>query len=271
MLVAILTFENANFAADMIIRIICISTKVAHPTIIELAKPRMNWRGIIVIEVDVEQGSSEWEECRLSIPTASNFHRIVTPSGKLSAQAEGYCCELLAEFFLNQQVSEFAGTFFTERGRVLEPEARKFYAFIRDTTPRLAGFCYKDESKLVGASPDWLLDPDGGAEVKCPDAGQHLMYLAQGVVPKAYMPQVQGQIWVTGRTAWEFMSYYPGLPPLLVRVEPDEKYQAALDKYVPVFIEEMLERREQLRAKGLTPIKELWASESNSSSVAAAT
>ena len=38
-----------------------------------------------MIILDVEQGSRAWIEARLGIPTASEFSRIVTPGGKLSA------------------------------------------------------------------------------------------------------------------------------------------------------------------------------------------
>ena len=35
----------------------------------------------------------------------------------------------------------------------------------------------------------------------------------------------------------DFMSYHPGLPPFLIRVEPDPKYQyAALSEHMPTFI-----------------------------------
>ena len=61
------------------------------------------------------------------------------------------------------------------------------------------------------------------------------MYLAGGVCPKKYVPQVQGEIWVTGALWGDFMSYHPGLPPFLIRVEPDPKYQSALDEHMPSF------------------------------------
>ena len=46
------------------------------------------------------------------------------------------------------------------------------------------------------------------------------------------------------------MSYHPQLPPLLARVEPDAKYQAALDDLMPVFVEEVIAGRERLRELG---------------------
>ena len=36
---------------------------------------------------EVEQGSRRWYEIRAGRPTASNFHRIITPKGEPSRQA----------------------------------------------------------------------------------------------------------------------------------------------------------------------------------------
>ena len=48
-----------------------------------------------MIELPCQQGSVEWFEARLGIPTASEFSRIVTPTGKLSAARVTYMGELL--------------------------------------------------------------------------------------------------------------------------------------------------------------------------------
>jgi hypothetical protein len=41
-----------------------------------------------MITHDVTQGSPEWLEARLGIPTASEFDKIITPTGKPSTQYE---------------------------------------------------------------------------------------------------------------------------------------------------------------------------------------
>ena len=78
-----------------------------------------------------EQGTVAWQEARLGIPTASQFSRIVTATGRLSKQRDSYLAELLAAWCLGEPVTDFLGTDATERGHVLEPEARKYYAFQR--------------------------------------------------------------------------------------------------------------------------------------------
>ena len=205
-----------------------------------------------VIYLDVEQGSQRWLEARAGIPTASNFKRIVTPGGKLSAQREGYQAELLAEWALGVDVSD-VWTAAMERGTVLEPEAFQYFSFHTDLEPTKCGLVYRDDSKTVACSPDGLVPLEAVLELKCPSAAKHLMYLARGVCPADYWPQVQGQMWVTGRPACWFMSYHPGLPPFIEAVSRDSKFHDALDTHMPTFIAELLAGRERLRAMGVTP------------------
>ena len=204
-----------------------------------------------MIVLDVEQGSRAWVEARLGIPTASEFSRIVTPTGKLSASRSEYMGELLAEWALGE-ADEFGGTDWMERGKVLEPDARKHYAFHRDLQPDRVGFIYRDEERMVGCSPDGLLE-GGALELKCPKASTHLIYLAGGLCPKKFWPQVQGHVWVTQLKWCDLMSYHPGLPPLIIRVEPDDSYQSALDEHMPAFIGEVLDARDRLRDMGVVP------------------
>ena len=138
------------------------------------------------IYLDVEQGSQRWLEARAGIPTASNFKRIVTPGGKLSAQREGYAAELLAEWALGVDVSD-VWTDAMERGKVLEPEAFEYFAFHADLEPTKCGLVYRDEARMVACSPDGLVvRKEGLLELKCPSAHKHLMYLARGDCPTEY-------------------------------------------------------------------------------------
>ena len=94
-----------------------------------------------------EQGSAAWTEARLGIPTASQFSRIITPGGKLSKSRDGYLAELLAEWALGEPVSDFLGTDWTERGHILEGEARAAYGLLRDADVTECGLCYRDDSR----------------------------------------------------------------------------------------------------------------------------
>ena len=202
-----------------------------------------------MIALDVEQGSRAWIEARLGIPTASEFSRIVTPGGKLSASRDEYIGKLLAEWALGETEDEFESEW-TERGKLLEPEARNYYVFHRDAAVKKVGLMYRDADRLVAASPDGLVGDEGATELKCPKASTHLRWLSVGTVPRQHSIQVQGQLWVSGRAWVDFFSYHPGLPPLIVRAEPDEKLQAAFDEAIPAFIAELMAGREKLREMG---------------------
>ena len=88
-------------------------------------------------------------------------------------------------------------------------------------------------------------------ELKCPRADTHLLWLARDAIPRDHFIQVQGHIWVTGRSWCDFQSYHPDFPSLRKRDEPDDKLQAAFDKHIPEFIADLLEARDRLRDMGV--------------------
>lgn len=203
-----------------------------------------------MIILGCEQRSEEWIQARLGIPTSSEFARIVTPTGKPSDQSEAYMFRLLGEWLTGESEDAYRNKWM-ERGTELEPEAKAYYEFVTDLTVQTVGFVYKDERKLVGCSPDGLLD-DRGLEIKAPSAGVHLRYLLRNDIPTTYIPQVQGSLWVTGKETWEWFSYHPRLPSVLITVRRDERYIRALDSAMNAFIDEMLSRREELIKRGVT-------------------
>jgi hypothetical protein len=189
-----------------------------------------------VIVLDVEQGSPEWLQARLTIPTASMFKNIITPTGKAST-GEGYLKQLCSEWLIGQPDPDgFAGNYWTDRGTRLEPEARALYTFLTDNEVTQVGLCYKDAMRRYSASPDGLVGEDGGWECKCPKLETHQDYLIDGGFPIAYKPQVQGCMWITGRKHWDFMSYHPLTEPLIVRVHRDETYIKNLEKFMGLFL-----------------------------------
>ena len=199
--------------------------------------------------INIEQGTEEWHEKRRGVITGSRFKDVVTPAkGDLSKYSKKYMHELVAErmgatveFFSNEHM---------KRGNDLEDYARTAYEFIKDTKVEEVGFCL-DDSKVIGVSPDGLIGEDGGLEIKCPKETTHISYLEDGGLPLIYKPQVQGSMWITGRKWWDFMSYHPDLPPLIIRVQRDEEYIAKMDKGIIEFSKQMLQLEIILREKYL--------------------
>lgn len=215
-----------------------------------------------MIICDHEPGSGAWHAERLGKPTASQFGRIVTPKTlKLAAGRRTYMRELLSESLTGLPAVDLDGFESIEHGRQMEPEAEAFYRMVSNSQTWRPGFIYRDESRTVGCSPDWLVIPEPkkpitqGVELKCPwKLTTHLGYaLNPDIVPAEHVPQVQGGLWVTGLDAWDFISYYPGQPPVIVPTEPDPDWMAALDEHIPTFLEEIAEAKRRLLDMGFTP------------------
>ena len=171
--------------------------------------------------LDMEQRSPEWFAARLGIPTASRFKDILTSQGKKAA-AFNRLADSLAGDILAGLAEETYQSDAMLRGIELEDEARKYYEFTRDAKADEVGFVLLDDGS-AGASPDGLMD-DRGLEIKCPLRHTHVAYLRAGKLPADYVPQVQGCMWICERDQWDFLSYHPDLPPLLITVERDDDY-----------------------------------------------
>lgn len=199
--------------------------------------------------VDIEQGTEEWHEARRGVITGSRFSDVITPvKGALSTSSKKYMYELVAERM--GATVDFFKSDYMARGNELEDDARTAYEFIRDTKVDEVGLCL-DDSKIIGVSPDGLVGEDGGLEIKCPKETTHISYLDDGGLPLIYKPQLQGSMWITGRKWWDFMSYHPQLPPLIIRVPRDEEYISNMEKVIVEFSKGMLELEEKLNKKYL--------------------
>lgn len=194
-----------------------------------------------------QQGTDEWLMERAIIPTTSEFDKIITATGKASIQATAYMGELLAAWYFGRPSDDQIQTYWMERGNALEPEARQYYELMTGSSVEQVGLCYRDTNRLVGASPDGLVGTDGLLEIKCPKASVMIGYMLDNALPKKYIQQVQGQLWVTGRKWCDFMAYHPEFDaPMIVRVEPDEKFHEALAKLIDKFVADMMAARIKL-------------------------
>lgn len=191
-----------------------------------------------MITSETEQRSKEWHEIKKGIPGASQFDKIVTTKGEPSKQAQKLMYQLAAERVSGISEEGYKSQWM-ERGIELESQAIEFYQLVTDATVTKVGFCFSDERKIYGCSPDGLVGDDGGLEIKCPSASVHVEYLLSGVLPTEYFQQVQGSLLVTGRKYWDFLSYYPGLKPLIVRVYRDEAFITKLQSALETFCNEL--------------------------------
>ena len=172
------------------------------------------------------QGSEEWDKLRATRPTASEFSKIITGMGKVSAQREAYMRKLSVA--VKYDMPSFKGNQWTDRGHELEPVARE--RFIAETrfNVREAAFLMRTDG-IAGGSPDGLIyggdgEPVGGIEIKCYNVDKHLGILANNELPTENKPQVHGHLWITGLPVWVFILYCPEAFPLdfrMIEVTPD--------------------------------------------------
>ena len=190
-----------------------------------------------MIEIfDCKQGTPEWRECRRGIPTASAFHAMLAKGeGKTRRK---YMLELIGEQLTGIPADSFANAH-TERGHVMEVEARERLAFDYKEPLRQVGFIRRKIGNLgyVGCSPDSLIGDDGMLEIKTklPHLQLEVLLANPPRVPPEHVAQVQGALWVAQRQWLDFVSYWPGLPDFKIRVYPDPEYFDKLYEGVAAF------------------------------------
>ncbi len=182
-----------------------------------------------MIIIDCVQGTEEWKEARLGIPTASQAHKIITPKNLgPSSQAGPYAATLIAELEIGYPLDD-AYSKYMERGNDQEMEAVSWYEFEHpEHRVDRVGFCTSDDG-AYGCSPDGLVGTDGGLEIKIPGAANHMAYwLDRPFFYNKYRLQVQFALWLTGRAWWHLVSYNPDLQAVVIRVEPEPAVHEAL-------------------------------------------
>lgn len=192
-----------------------------------------------------DQYSPEWFSLRRGRPTASEFSSIITPVDAAPSKGmKDYICRLIGDRFdpMYGQADGFASAAM-KNGSIMEPHVRRWYQATTEDEVTQVGFCTTDDGRF-GCSPDALVGEDGILGIKAPEYHTHVGWLIDGVLPAKHKPQTHGELVVTGRAWFDFMSECPGLPPLLVRVFPDDYTEAlrrALDEFWTKY-QQILER-----------------------------
>ncbi|MDQ0505995.1 hypothetical protein QOZ94_002799 [Xanthobacter agilis] len=134
-----------------------------------------------------------------------------------------------------------------ERGHIMEPEARNFYAFQKDVEPELVGFIRNGQK---GCSPDSLIGADGALEIKTKKPPLMIECLLKDEFPAEHKAQCQGVLWVAEREWIDICVYWPKLQPFIKRAYRDELYIASMSKAVDDFNSELSELVERVRRYG---------------------
>jgi hypothetical protein len=201
----------------------------------------------MIVRRDFAQGSDLWWEAKKGKPSASNLSRVITSRGKLSAQADGYIAELIAEevshnpkYFTTQghPIRRPFSNEHTENGQQLEHEAR--LAFEMDTGLKVeqVGLCLSDDERCCFSPDGLVIGRPEGLELKCPALHTQAQYLMKGTLPRVYVQQVHAALAISGYERWHWYAYSPPLDPLWIVVDPDE-YTAKLKAALLEFLEKL--------------------------------
>lgn len=191
----------------------------------------------MIIHDDFEQGSLQWLRARAGIPTASEFDQLLTPKFEIRTgeMPKTYLSKKLAEAWSGMPLVSEQNSFAMEQGVILEESAIPWYELEFGEQVRRVGFITTDDGR-IGCSPDGLIS-DGGIEIKCPQSHTHIGYLLAGDVPKDYLCQVHGSLFVAGAPFWKFVSYNRRLPPLVLTVFRDDDIQKRIAEALAGFLE----------------------------------
>jgi len=191
------------------------------------------------------QGSEQWLKARLSIPSASNFSKIVTSKGEISKSIKDYAMDLASQYFIEEPEEAFK-SIDMQNGNDLEPEARQCYQEYTFNAVKEVGFMIDNGA---GYSADGLVEEFGLLEIKCPRANTHAKYLYDNKIPTKYWQQCQGGLMVSGRKYLDFISFHPNFKGdkklFIVRVERDEEFI----KKLRIGIEKVISLRDSILAK----------------------
>ena len=162
----------------------------------------------------------EWLAQRLGKFTASQFSKLTTCPNKdeLPAGAITYVMEKVVEIATDFEPEQGFTSAAIQWGKDHELEAiERFedaFNYKVDFTGENQAFIDYPELR-AGATPDGLIGNNAGVEVKCPNSSTHLKYMAikcenslKQIAPE-YHWQIQGQLMITGRDRFYFVSYDP--------------------------------------------------------------
>lgn len=203
---------------------------------------------------DIEQGSPEWFELRLGIPTASNFAMMMR-DGDSKTRTE-YMRRLAGEVMTKRPAEGKIVTAAMDRGNQMEPEARDHYSRKNFVTLERIGFARRKlpSGRYVGCSPDGLILPrkKKGLEIKTMAPYLMIERLETGAgMPPVHRWQVYGTMWIMDLEEVDLMLFYSGMPVApQFTVKRDEKTIKEISDSAEVFDNELHKLVKKIRGMG---------------------
>lgn len=171
----------------------------------------------------VEQNTDEWFNMRLGKITSSNFDKIMANFGKPFGNPAVEYARKIALERITGSLDESCNynNQYMERGNELEPLAIMAYEESFFTNVENGGFF---EKGFLGDSPDGLIGNDGCIEIKSVIPNTQWKRVESEKPDTGYKYQVQGHLFVSGRSWCDFVSFCPefkGKELITFRIEKD--------------------------------------------------
>lgn len=203
----------------------------------------------------MEQRSHEWDAARAKRITASRMGDVL--AGANTKRHKNYIRLLQDNLRGVPDFSTIIDKPWFDHGRDWEAEASGYYEFFTGQTVEHIGFVVHPEYDFIGSSPDGLVGNEGQLEIKCHKSDEQ--YAKVNGLPSQHKPQVQSQLWISGREWCDFVAFWRNMEgskrdAKIYRIYPDKEYHKKLEAACLAFWEKVNERdnnpihRESIRA-----------------------
>ena len=198
--------------------------------------------------IECVQNTEDWYRQRLGKPTASEFHRILKPTGGFSSQRYEYMYRLIYERIYRKRANVLKPTYWMERGLSLEPLAARACENYLGKPLKRVGLLLTDDGKFA-CSPDRIVDWNHAVEIKCPQPWLHIQYSVLGPQNDYYL-QIHGLMYVGEFKRISFFSFCPGMPSVAHEIKRDETVMKMFAQMLPLFATEVDKHEKAARRLG---------------------
>jgi hypothetical protein len=191
--------------------------------------------------------------------------------GEFSATALNYAFQKAVERICQEPLDDGPVTWQMRHGQKQEPHARAAHedvlerrgGALADMMVLPAGFMTTEDG-VFGCSVDGLIGAVGGAEYKCLSSAASMRPVLMDDDISAFMDQIQGCMWISGRDWWHFGLYVPKLKAAnlqfyMIEVERDDNYIDELEADLLEFVGVVNRYEAKLRTMGAKLVEEAAA------------
>lgn len=184
-----------------------------------------------------DQLSPEWFRIKLGIVSASSFSKVLAKGQGKTRKT--YMLKLAADIITKENREAYQNTHM-ERGNLQESQARSEYETVTGNEVNQVGFV---KTGRVGCSPDGLVGPEGGIEIKSVIPEVQIETIMADKVPTTHKAQIQGCLMICDCQWWDFVSYSPLIKNknfiFIKRVYPNLEYIENLQTELLSFIRDL--------------------------------